>query len=378
MKLFLSDINSRLETDLDRYMGVGVNGLVSYGEENNYPDKIERVVLGSESASSVRRVLSSFISGLGFENEAINNIVIGYDSNRRPITMQKMLNKISDSIAIFHGFYILATYGPDQKIRYTNLLPFKNCRIGKIDNSGYFNKLGFAPNGIEDTKKGDWVEYFSFNPDKKVLSEQDNKPQLYNGFIDNSYVYPLSVFDGVYLNCDTEAQIQLFRNNQIRNGFSKKTIMYYVEPDTKEEREQLDLELASFASPTGSNFLAMPVDFDPENGNVQESSSTRVEQFEDSISDSKFLEWDDRIASTIRKAAYNCPALLVDYEKNQMGGTSGEAFKIAIDTYNVFTEKIRSTVSGMLFDIYSNFDNEVLQNEKEYKIKPLMIEQKTE
>ena len=46
-------------------------------------------------------------------------------------------------------------------------------------------------------------------------------------FFDPEYLYPLSMIDSVYLDCDTEAQISIFRNTEIRNGFQGNN--YYVD-----------------------------------------------------------------------------------------------------------------------------------------------------
>src|SRR6056297_2208510 len=145
MKLLNPDVDERLKVDrvkLDRKMATNdVAEVMNFGENNDYPNVIEKVVQSSVTASAIRNINARFLSGMGFENEAINDIVVSRDIKQKPITVKDLLRQAAASAALNWGVYIKTKVNASGKIANPEVLPFKNCRFGKVDDSGYIAKV---------------------------------------------------------------------------------------------------------------------------------------------------------------------------------------------------------------------------------------------
>jgi hypothetical protein len=82
----------------------------------------------------------------------------------------------------------------------------------------------------------------------------------------------------------------------------------------------------------------------------------KVDQLETKINDKLFEAWENSIPNKIRKCFNNIPPMLVDYIEGKLGGTSGEAYKFAIDFYNSQTEEERLFVQQLFEEVFDNFD----------------------
>lgn len=238
MRLLKNEVDPRLVVTLDRTMkkvDKGVNGLMTFGARNDYPQLMERLINGSPTGKSTANIYAKFLSGAGFENEEINKIVIGKDPRGKNVTMIGMLRAVCQSVSKNNGFYIHCNFNNNIKIVNTHLKDFKTIRFSKPDDTGYTAKLLASLFWAESiySKPKDVIEYNVFNINETAFVSMINevgtienfKGQIYFSFLDTEYFYPLSNYDEVYLDLDTENQIQLFKNRQLRNGFFKKTIL---------------------------------------------------------------------------------------------------------------------------------------------------------
>ena len=110
----------------------GVNGIMQFGEKNDYSETIELIVNNSKTAKSVSRVYANFLEGNGFVNEAINDIVIAKDSRQQKVTVRDLLNMVCKSIALHNGFYFRISRNLEGKIKDVSFLPFKYCRFSNL------------------------------------------------------------------------------------------------------------------------------------------------------------------------------------------------------------------------------------------------------
>lgn len=363
----------------------GVNGLMTFGENNDYPQVMEKIINGSVTAKTTANVYSKFLAGEGFENIEINKIKVGKDARGKTITVQSLLRQLANSLSRNNGGYIHCNYSREGKIKSTHLKPFKYCRFAISDDEGYSAKILVYDNWEKDRKKGRYeskkIKNFNvFNSNKKVITEQivkagdieKYKGQIYFLFTDNEYFYPLSNYDEVYLDCDTEAQLALYRNRQTRNGFFKKTILR-VQP-AKTENEDNELAKAARASlGAGGDGLWIIEDEPDEDGNFSDSKGFKFDQLDSDIEDDLFKEWPKDISNNIRKAAKNIPRLLTEIEDGIFSGQSGEAIIQATNFYNAITRDERTEIEEAFQEIFKNFDNEVLSKNTNWKIKPLKL-----
>jgi hypothetical protein len=373
-----------------RRVNDGVNGLMIFGQNNDYPQVMERLINKSSTAKNTANIYASFLEGQGFENEAINDIVVGRDSRGKSITMKRILNEIARSVSINNGFYIHCNLNLEMTIVSTYLRSFKDMRFAMPDDTGYSAKLLYYTNWEKDRKsmsgrydKRKIVSFNVFNRDEKAFAEQvkkagtieDYKGQVYFQFLDNQFFYPLSNYDEVYLDCDTEGEIALYKNRQLRNGFFKKTIIRVQPGGNDDEKDEFVDTMRQSLGPDGNGLFIIEDDLNAD-GELSEDTGFKTEQLESDIEDDLFENIEKSVSNNIRKAAKGLPALLIDYEESKLGNTSGESITQAVNFYNAITEKDRQTIEQGIEEVYRHFNNPVLQNNTDWRIRPLnLIEQ---
>ena len=330
MRLLKKDLDKRINVKVDRSIIAkddNINGIMTFGKDNDYPQKMEMLINSSKTAKSVAKIYAKFLTGEGFENEAINNIVIGKDERGQTITVKKLLRKFCNSISYFNGAYVHAAINPERKIKELKLVPFKYCRFSKIDDTGYSPKIGVYSNWDKDPDAKfdkNKISYFNaFNLNESAFFAQINslegktieekfkqfKGQINFLFLYDQFLYPLSPFDSVYLDCDTEQQVSLFMNSQTRNGMTDKTVLRVAEPNNEEDRENLLDDIETWQGVDGSNTLVLTDEID-DNGEIKKTGAFAIDTIKSNINDKLFETWDKTLSNAIRKSVNALPANL--------------------------------------------------------------------
>jgi hypothetical protein len=391
MRLLNQETDKRIITRLDKTITVdNVRGIIKFGENNDYPNIIENIVSSSITAKSISKVYARFLFGQGFENEEINNIVVGQDSKYKDITLKRLLSSVSKSIALNNGSYLHLNFNRDREIVSANVVPFKYIRFQKQDDKGYNAKLLSHQNWAKDPdvknnkdqsfNKTDIKVYDSYNVNpivfNKLVGENivTYKGQIYCLFLDDLYIYPLSPFDATYLDADTESQISIFKNRQIRNGLFDKTVFRVQSPADDDERAKLSYKITSFLGPDSDNVLLLEDEIDTQTGEIKKNGAFAIDSIPTNINDTLFEKWERSLQNNIRKSVGAVPEILIDYEAGKLGTTSGESFKTAVDFYNAMTIDDRSEIEAAFKEIFSNFANPILKNNANWKIKPVSLE----
>jgi len=388
-RLAASEVGNETTIKIDRTirkLNDNVKGLMIFGADNDYPQLMEGLINGSVTAKAAASMYSRFLAGVGFVNKEINDITVGYDPRGKKISMQSILGQVANSVAYFNGYYIHSNIKLDGRIKSTHLKAFKNCRFSMVDGRGYSAKILEHPNWAKDRSLGgfkvaDARTYDVFNLVPEVWQEQVKNSggikkysgQVYFSFLDEQFFYPLSPFDPTYLDCDTEGQISLFKNKQIRDGFFDKIIMRVAAGGTDEEAEDFLNDVKKQLGPDGDPVIVLEDDIDPISGEVMQSGSFRVENLKSNANPKLFDSWEKGLANNIRKSVRGIPEVLIDYEAGQLGTTSGEAIVQAVNFYNELTRGDREHISKSFREIYKNFDNTILQNNDNWDIEPLTL-----
>lgn len=387
-RLVLSEVDKRLDVRLNRSIGVDPNtdiGIMAFGEKNDYPQFMERVILSSIDARAIADIYSKFIIGQGF-NDEINAIVVGKDGKGKDITILSLLRQFAQSASFFNGGYIHLNYSfedPNKpKVSSVKPIPFKNCRFTKPNDLGYCAKVAVYDNWEKDknTKydKNKIRFYHTYTNSINILKEQitnvggvdNHKGHVYFLFLDNYYLYPLSPFDPVYMDCDTQAQISIFKNNQIRNNFTDK-IIFRVAGD-KDAIDEITKAIKNMMGSDGDNCVIIEDTIDPTTNKIELGHDVLVEKVSTTINDKLFENWEASLVNNLRKAN-KVPQLLFDFDSSKLGTTSGEAITQAVNYMNAMTDDDRAAISQMFKEIFSKFDNETLANNQDWTIKPLNL-----
>ncbi|HPF94185.1 MAG TPA: hypothetical protein PLV65_09610, partial [Tenuifilaceae bacterium] len=287
MRLAAKQVEQRLRVKLNKSIvskGDNVTGIMTFGENNDYPQTIERLINGSKTAKAISRIYARFLTGFGFENEAINDVVVGKDSRGKNVTLKRLLRNVAISRAYHAGSYIHCSPTLERKIAAVKLVPFKYCRFNKIDDTGYASKIGVYSNWDKNPDQKYNIKNITFFPifnlNENVFKSQiantkgdtieqkikNYKGQIYFDFVDDQFLYPLSPFDPVYLDCDTEQQVSMFKNNMTRNGMLKKTVLRLAEPSNDEEARELEEEIERWMGTDGASTVTLYDELDNETG----------------------------------------------------------------------------------------------------------------
>ena len=388
-RLVNSEIDNRVDVRLDKSIkrvDDGVHGLMTFGQENDYPQVMEKLIGGSPTAKAASKTYSKFLTGAGFEKEEINDIVIGQDARGKEVTILSLLREVSGSIANNNGFYLYCAENIDDNgnpiVTSANLKSFKTVRFAKPDDEGYSAKLLVSEQwGERRFDKRKIKEFNIFNLNEKAFSAQVKaadeknekfKGQIYFQFLDNQFFYPLSPFDPAYLDCDTEAQIALFKNRQLRNGFFDK-VVFSIAPDgdESEKREYAD-KVKSLMGADGDSCLILETDTE-ENGGIDQNAAIKIDTIKSNVNDKLFDNWENGLSNNIRKSANNVPKLLMDIEDGIFSGQSGESIKQATNFFNAMTKDDRALISRSFEEVFKHFDNDKLKNNTNWEIKPLTL-----
>jgi hypothetical protein len=143
-------------------------------------------------------------------------------------------------------------------------------------------------------------------------------------------------------------------------------------PTDDRDREALQTKVKSFLGADGDPVLVLEDEVD-ENGEIKKTGAFAIDKIPSNINDKLFETWEKSLMNNIRKAYYALPALLIDYEESKLGTTSGEAIIQATQFYNSMTRDHRNSISQFFKEIFSNFDNDILAKNDNWKIKELTL-----
>lgn len=346
---------------------VRVDGIEKYDVDNAYPSRMERIIDGSVTARASARMLSRFLIGQGFEDTALNTLVIGKDRYERPITALKLLKNIALATAYFAGYYIRAQFDGNMAVTALQFEDFKNCRFGLKDSQDYSGFVVVYDNW--DKSKSTKIERKKFihvnvwNMDEGVIKSQVEKAgsvssykgQMYFNFLDEYYIYPLSPIDPVQYDADTEDQIGKFKNGELRRGFFMKKIIHHSEFQNQKDADDFKEKMLKFQGGGHQlSFMVLEGTFD-EDGNLREGENIKIEDIAQNIDDKMFLTYEKTSINNIRKAYHAIPQILIDYEDGKLGTTSGEALFQAANFYNQMTKELRSSIEQSFQELFTRW-----------------------
>lgn len=372
-KRTLTVINTpkRNEIKVDKQAGIFNNGL-----DNAYPQLIERIINGSVSARTASDMLKKFIIGNGFEQDELNNTVI-YSNFMGEVTLYDLLSQVAGSIAKHRGVYVQVQWNMNGKITSLKHIPYRDCRLGKSDSNGYSGKIHVynnwdKQNGTFDKTKIRKIDVF--NPIIDVIKTQMQNDswqgQIAYLFLDDEYVYPLATIDCVREDADTENQISMFKNGELRRGFFAKYIMYHTVFENEQDEIEFKKDIEkNMGGDHETSMILMPAEFN-EDGTFKSESNVKLEKIEQNHNDKIFESYETSVSNNIRKAHYAIPKILLDTNDSAMFGQSGEAFVQAFNFYNTQTKDIRTKVGQWFSKIMKHHENAELATAS-YTIKQL-------
>lgn len=326
------------------------------GDDNHYPERIERIIHNSPTASRARNLMAKFICGNGLQAD------INLSKNR---FMSDIVEDIAYDIATQGGFYIHRTI----KIKNGKLvtgditvLDYQKMRIGKSDDNGFGAKIWQDDydnsKSFGTTDDANW--YYPFSNNQQVIQSQianDYKGEstniqdmlsAYRGQVMyvkayRGNVYALSPFDSVYDDCDTDYRISLYANKQIRSGFLGKK-MFLTNNLSPEDEEAMEKNIAKWLGAENSSNVYY--------ANLEQAEdlekAIHVKNIETDFDDDMFLNTQERIKRNILGAANNAPESLIFSNDGGLFSGSGEQLKQLKQFYLEQTASERNVIERAL------------------------------
>ena len=346
---------------------VKVDGIQKYDSDNAYPTRMERLIDASVTAKASAAMLTRFLIGQGFVNPELNNVIVGKDRFGRDVTLYAHLGQIARSISYYHGFYTRLQYNGDMKVTGLKVEKFKDCRFGRLDSQDYAGKVVIYNNWDKERAgqiyKAKWNPVDVYNTSPEAIEAQIEaavgfskwKGHVFFWFNDDGYLYPASPVDPVLYDADTEKQISLFKNGELRRGFFLKYIIHHTAFDNSEDADEFKDAIKKLTG-GGHEYASIVLEgeFD-ENGVLKDGPNIKVEKIEQNINDKLFEAYESSCINNIRKAFYAIPQILIDYEDGKLGTTSGEALRQAVDFYNAQTGDLRKNISQSIAQIFKSW-----------------------
>lgn len=365
-------------------------GIENYDIDNAYPSRMERLINGSITAKSSALMLSRFLIGKGFKEPGLNEAPIGKDRYNRPISAFKLLRQIAISTAYYSGYYVRAQFDDNHNVAGLQYEDFKNCRFGLKDSQDYSGHIVIYDNWdyskSQKINKKDYIPVSVWNMNPAAIKTQiektkggikNYKGQVFFNFLDEYYIYPLSPIDPVHYDADTEHEISMFKNGELRRGFFMKKIIHHAQFEKQKDADDFKDAIVKFQGGGHKySFMVLEGTFDEE-GNLKEGENIKIENIEQSIDDKIFESYEKSCINNIRKAYNAIPQILIDYEDSKLGTTSGEALFQASAFYNQMTEELRMTISESFKEIFSKWSKEEYRD-KSWEIEPTVLGTKSE
>lgn len=310
----------------DTKLGVHING-----EDNCYPERVERIINNSISARQGATILQQFIVGKGVIE--LNDFIV----NTKGTTMLQFLNEGGYSLSRQYGIFIHVNYNLEGDITYADVLPYSHCRVGKKDDNDYNGKILVSPDWKDKKITPRVFDVFNYN--KEVVLKQIKRDGIskYKGQIlfvnPTPFTYPLSKVDPVMLDADTEAQIAVFKNASLRKGFFGKQLIItrpFADGDvgTEEyangitERDNFRNAMEDFMSVENTGSV---MHLETELHNMDLDKEIIFKNIDSNINDKLFQHSEESVSDNIRMAFNNIPSALVRSKDGSLFGSGGEA-----------------------------------------------------
>lgn len=361
----------KAEKPIDSSVNRGLK-IQTYGEQNDYPQRVDEIVEASETGSPCVRLYSKFIIGRGFSQERFFKSVVDSKGN----TVDTLLQSIADDLAKFGGFAIHVNYNALYEITSASYVPFEWLRFEELDEDYRFNRLAMHQDwGRRNTKLRPFrvkdIELFHFfNPDPEIIAKEVEEAGGWNGYKGQilyysnrgDRVYPTPIYNAALTDMSSEEGLANITLRNVRYNFlTAGMVVDYDQSTNSDDQEQRTKdELKAFQGDTNAGLL-MYVNI--KNGD----KAPDFVPFKGENYDKAFENADKKIPDNIGRA-FNQPPILraVDVGAN----FGADLMRNAYDFYNAVTESERMVVEQVFRRIFDHWHDKGINPEREYEILP--------
>jgi len=218
-----------------------------YDFDNAYPQRIFDLVNASGTAKQAWSKFAKFVMGGGIADTALSKKIV----NRSGITLDKLMRAGIGDYCLYYGFAIHVSYNAiGERIAWA-YVPFEYTRLawdGRIAVYDNWDRRKLKDNGKYNVNE---IQYFNrFNPNNviKEINESEGKTieekmDNYKGqilwFSTAGYeTYPLSPFDPVIEDVETDAEVKIGKLKNVRTNFMASQMIRYRGKFESEQAKQ--------------------------------------------------------------------------------------------------------------------------------------------
>lgn len=331
------------------------NLILTYGENNDYPERINDIVRASPTGKGCLDIDVRFTFGNGFIDKALASFII----NTKNRNANQELKIIAKDFKEFGGFYFHVNYNGMFEPVEIQHIPFEHCRIAINQEKEISNFIAVHPNwtsraGLKPFKKNDIKYYPIYNPLPEVILAQLNGRSMdeYEGqvfFYSNEGVltYPLSPFDSVVTDMSTEEAVSTVLHRNAKHNFLPAGILTRKrkQQSTTAGNEEKELPTDGLASEVtqwqgderAAKIIVVDIEFDEEAPTFVPFPIQNFDRMFDNTA--KYIE--DKIAKVFMQ-----PPLLRGVDAG--AGFGADLMKNSYDFYNSIIEPDRKVIEEIL------------------------------
>lgn len=350
-------------------------GVVPYDIDNNYPLRVRDIVQNSGMGKTCVGKYRKFIFGEGFSDPNFANTII----NKARLTPNKLLNKLSENFAYHGGFAIHVNWNPLFQISEINFQPFLHVRKTSEDNEEYPNMYAVCKWWhLRNIKAGDIVYIDRFCEDPEIIQEQVDKAggwDKYNGQIfyysTEGDEYPLSIFDAVLEDMQTDSQTKIFKFRNVTSNFmashviiTDKTESGEAETDVPtheniQKESSIVQQLQEFqGAEDAMKVIVIEKDTPEQSFDIKKLDIQNVDNL---------FQWTENSTRDNIRQAFMIPSILLQTTPGKLGAST--EFIDATNYYNLITNDERLKISEAMELLHSYFSSYV-EGQCKYDIVP--------
>lgn len=358
--------------------------IIKYGDEDNFPLRLSRLVQNSPTGSSCISTKGDFVEGGGFSKEIISDLKI----NGRGQRFGEIHSLVSDSVALFEGFALNIKYSANQRITEIFFIPFENCRFKEADSKGVINKIQVNPYfGTGIYRKYMTSEYDTYNPEANAVKKQQERDgKKYKGQIlycgttgplNRFYPIPRYYSAKHYLKCD-EA-IGGFHAHNIDNGFFQSVMIKMIGNENETSQHPDDMKWDTVNNqyiPDPRNTVGMRFNIEMQKfsgwekaGNIMalwakaKEAMPEVVNFPATSNAELFKVLGDMTTENIARST-NVPSILANIQSGATLGGDGNQIRASVKLMQQRVVKVQRNLERTYTDLFARMEtpmNEVVK-----------------
>lgn len=360
----MKNVRAKLIELYNRVVKVNVkdDSIYHNGENNLYPNEIERVINNSPTASRAAKIMTKFVLGAGVPPNM--DVVINSKTKAR---LSSVAAAGASDISYQYGVFFWRSFGINDQGKIVpnriEVLEYCKCRTSKEDDEENEGKIFYKDYEAKKNvggKKEDKQWFWPFSDDENVILTQikadaknsnattidemikNYRGQVYYLNLTPRYKYALSPVDSVFNEADTEFRMSVYDNTQSRLGFVGKTAVITQGLD-EEDSEQVEKDVANWmGAENASNMLYLNVE---QTDDIEQV--IKVIQLKPQFDDKLFQNKKAHSRKAILGAFNNIPEPLF-MAGDTLFGTSGDTYREMKLFYSEQTEHERLALQECL------------------------------